>query len=75
MGVAAKARRKGETASVRVTGFLSSEDGQELITHLEQFPSTLLLKAVGTKVPPSHVDNLLAIVRRDKTATVYVNEL
>jgi hypothetical protein len=75
MGVAAKASRKGETASFWVTGFLSSEDGQELITHLEQFPSTLLAKAVGTKVPPSHVDTLLAIVRRDKTATVYVNEL
>jgi hypothetical protein len=75
VGVAARTSRKGETASVRVTGFLSSEDGQELITHLEQFPSTLLMKAVGTRVPPSQVDNLLAIIRRDKTATVYVNEL
>jgi hypothetical protein len=75
MGVAAKASRKGETASVRVTGFLSSEDGQELVTHLEQVPSTLLMKAVGTRVSPSQVDNLLAIIRRDKTATVYVNEL
>jgi hypothetical protein len=75
MGVAAGSSRKGETVPVRVTGFLSSEDGQELIGHLEQFPSTVLMKAVGTRVPPSKVDNLLAIVRRDKTATVYVNEL
>jgi hypothetical protein len=74
-GVVIKACRGGESASVRVTGFVSSEDGQELITHLEQFPSTLLAKAVGDRVSPSQVDNLLAIVRRDKTATVYVNEL
>jgi hypothetical protein len=75
MGVAAKASRKGETASVRITGFVSSEDGHDLITHLEKFPSTLLAKAVGDRISPSQVDNLLAIIRRDKTATVYVNEL
>src|ERR1700689_4587268 len=75
IGVAAKASRKGETAAIRITGFVSSEDGQDLITHLEQFSSMLLAKAVGDKGSPSQVDNLLAIVRRDKTATVYVNEL
>jgi hypothetical protein len=75
IGVATKASRKGETASVRITGFVSSEDGQDLITHLEQLPATLLTQAVGNRISPSQVDNLLAIVRRDKTATVYVNEL
>lgn len=75
MGVSTTASRGGETVTVSVTGFISSEDGQELITQLEQLPSTLLMKAVGTRVPPSHVETLLAIIRRDKTATVYVNEL
>lgn len=75
MGVTAKACRKGEAASVRCTGFVSSEDGQDLITHLEQFPSQLLAKAVGESVPRSQVDSLLAIIRRDGTATVYVNEM
>jgi hypothetical protein len=35
------------TAFVRSTGFVSPDDGQELITQLEQFPSDLLTKAVG----------------------------
>jgi hypothetical protein len=74
-GIATKATRQGETVPVRITGFFSSEDGQDLITHLEQLPSILLAKAVGNKIPPSQVDNLLAIIRRDRTATVYVNEL
>lgn len=75
MGVVAKAGRKGDTVTVRVIGFLSSEDGQDLINQLEQYPSVLLGKAVGNQIPPSKVDHMLAIIRRDKTATVYINEL
>ena len=60
-GIATKATRQGETVPVRITGFFSSEDGQDLITHLEQLPSILLAKAVGNKIPPSQVDNLLAL--------------
>lgn len=75
MGFVIDAARAGETVALQVTGFLSSEDGQSLVTYLEQLPSILLAKAVGDRVRPSQVDNLLAIIRRDKTARVYVNEL
>src|SRR5579871_4604661 len=74
IGIAVESSR-GESVRVQPIGFLSSEDGQQLIRQLEKLPSTLLMKAVGNRVSPSQVDNLLAIVRRDKTATVYVNEL
>jgi hypothetical protein len=68
--------RRGETASVQYLEFTSTEDGQHFIKRLEGFPDELLRKLSGQiEIRPSQVDHLLAIIRRDKTATVYVNEL
>lgn len=76
VGYAAEAVKGGGTAKVCSTAFLSSEDGQNLIRRLEGFPSELLGKLpAGKRVGPSQVDHLLAVIRRDRTATVYVNEL
>ena len=66
--------KPGETARVAVSGFFSSEDGLALIEKLEGAPSILLGK-LCPPVPPSRVDNLLAVIDRSGTATVYVNEL
>ncbi|HEV3436668.1 MAG TPA: hypothetical protein VG122_04875 [Gemmata sp.] len=74
-GISTNAARAGEKVRVQSSGFLSSEDGQNLIAQLEQFPTGLLLKAVGDRISPSQVETMLAVIRRDMTATIYVNEL
>jgi len=68
--------KKGDEAFVRTIEFTSSEDGDEFIARLEGFPAQILgMLTSSENVKPSTVDHLLAIIRRDKTATVYVNEL
>ncbi|HUU98247.1 MAG TPA: hypothetical protein VM487_21145 [Phycisphaerae bacterium] len=75
VGYAASAKKRdAETADVSTRGFLSSEDGDLFITLLEGFPNHCLA-LLPKRVPPSTVDHMLAIVRADKTATVYVNEI
>jgi hypothetical protein len=73
-GYVVKAARSGELASVQYREFTSSEDGQYFIMRLEGFPNDVLEKACPG-VRPSTVDHLLAVIRQDGTATVYVNEL
>jgi hypothetical protein len=74
--VAAAARPPDTTVPVRTAEFLSSVDGQEFIRRLEALPSEILRRLPpGQQIPPSQVDHLLAVIRRDRTATVYVNEL
>ncbi len=70
------AAAEDETVSVRTKEFLSSEDGNDLITRLEGITGTFP-SVVGQKgaVLASQVDNFLAIVSKDCKATVYCNEL
>jgi hypothetical protein len=65
---------EGEQAEVVVREFTSSYDGETFISRLDGLPSMLLGKLPRT-IPPSTVDNLLALVQRDLRTTVYVNEL
>jgi hypothetical protein len=75
-GYAASAGKKGEKVSVITREFTSSEDGDIFISRLEGYPSQIINSIPsGSGVKSSTVDHLLAIIRRDKTATVYVNEL
>ena len=68
--------RHGELCNVIVREFTSSEDGDLFISRLEGLPSELIgLLPPESRIFCSMVDNLLAIVRRDQTATLYVNEL
>ena len=56
--------------------FISSEDGDLFISRLEGFPSLLLNKIAQihkTIIVPSCISNMLAILRQDKTATIYIN--
>jgi len=74
-GYADSAAKPGEKVKVRLTDFVSTEDGDELITKLEGFPQQILsMLSVPSPVLPSMVHSLLAIIRADKTATVYLNE-
>jgi hypothetical protein len=76
IGYTAHTVREGEEAAIVVREFLSSEDGNFFIGRLEGFVSPILSKL--PKVPqayPSVIDHFLAIVRLDRMATVYINEL
>ena len=66
-----------ETVAVRGLGIATSADGEILSTWLSGYPSEILEKiaATGKRISPTHVSDLLALIRADKTATVYVNEL
>ena len=71
-GVAETSTRKGEICNVVTCEFVSSEDGDLLINRLDGFPSALTARC-GIK--SSAVENLLAILRRDNTVSVYIDEL
>lgn len=73
-GYSLTAARPGAQVAVQYLEFTSSEDGQHFIKRLEGIPNDILLK-VTPRVQPSQIDSLLAIVRADGSATVYVNEL
>ncbi|HLK55842.1 MAG TPA: hypothetical protein VKU00_04740 [Chthonomonadaceae bacterium] len=66
--------RAGEKIGIEVGGFYTTEDGYAFIKRLEGLPSQILL-LLPTQIRPSQVDHMLVIIRRDKSATVYVNEL
>lgn len=77
IGYAAESKPKGSTEiNVRVSGFATTEDGEYFLQILEgvsgayvsQFPEE-------RKIKESQIDHMLVVVRNDKTATVYVNEL
>ncbi len=77
IGYSAEAAKQATMVRVRCTEFISTEDGQEFIQRLEQLPSQILalLAAQSKTILPSQVDHILAIIRPDRTAIVYVNEL
>lgn len=75
-GYSLSAGRAGETVKVAVREFLSSEDGTDFIRRLEGFPNIILDRLPPERrVLPSQIDHMLVVIRRDKRATVYINEL
>lgn len=77
VGYAAEAARgEGQTVGVLATEFVSSEDGDLFISRLEGFPSEVIRQIPKNQfVRESTVDHLVVVLRRDKTATVYLNEV
>lgn len=76
VGHAVSATRPGETVSVQVLEFTSTDDGEHFINRLEGLPTQILeILTPQQRIFPSQVDHLLAIIRPDNSATVYVNEL
>jgi len=73
-GYSLDAARGGEKVRVSMQDFVSSEDGDKLINHLEGISDTILSR-IPSRVTPSGIDHLLAIIRPDRTGTVYINEL
>jgi hypothetical protein len=75
-GYSVTSANNGEMAMIAIREFISSEDGDEFISRLEGFPSEIIHMLPPERgIKPSIVDHMLVIIRRDKTATVYVNEL
>jgi hypothetical protein len=76
MGYARGSALEGETATVVARQFLSSEDGEAFFKRMDGWPSTIIaaLPPEGGVAPPN-VDHLVALIRTDLTATVYINEL
>jgi hypothetical protein len=76
IGYSRQASRAGGEADVSFRDFVSSEDGQLLITRLEGTPRTILEKISDHAGHAASVtNNLLAVIRPDRTATVYWNEI
>jgi hypothetical protein len=74
-GYALESATEGQTARVAVREFTSSGDGEVFISRLEGIPQQLLsLLPLDAQVRPSMIDHLVAIIRKDLTATVYLNE-
>lgn len=68
--------RKGENIAVARQEFLSSEDGINFVRRLEGFPNIILSQLPLERRPlQSAIDHLLVIIRKDKSASVYINEL
>lgn len=68
--------KPGEHVWVVQKEFISSEDGDLFISRLEDFPSLLLSRIAQTHqtiIVESSINNMLAILRQDKTATIYIN--
>jgi hypothetical protein len=71
--------KKGNNATVITREFTSSEDGDLFISRLDGIPSHLInlaAKSVSNlNISFSVIDHLLAVINKDKTSTVYINEI
>lgn len=75
-GFVASNSRGGEPVEVVTREFVSSEDGDRLIQRVEHVYDSLVSKVPNKKRPrPSEIDHLLALVHKDRTITLYINEL
>lgn len=77
MGFAAAAAAvESPSATVRLSGFVSSEDGDELVTCLEGISDWVLNRVPAEKrILESQVDHVLLLVSGNGKAKAYINEL
>lgn len=75
-GYALSAARGGENVQVAYREFVSSEDGDALISRLEGFPSQIIERLpASARIKASTVDHLFMLIKNDGECTVYANEL
>lgn len=75
LGITLSSVQKGQEVSIQPFGTATSEDGERLIAYLGFANEFLPRTPVGEfAIQPSMVDNLIAVVGRDKSATVWINE-
>src|SRR3990172_1724694 len=69
------AQGKGSRLRVTFREFTSTEDGELFVSRLEGFPNQILsMLPPDPNRTPSKIDHLLAIIRPDLSAMVYINE-
>ena len=74
-GYALQGGRAGDQVEFAFRGFTSFEDGELFISRLEGVPIDIIRRLPSSAgARPSITDNLFAILRRDRTATVYYND-
>ncbi len=76
-GYVAKSSKKGETSvPVIPMGYTTSEEGEIFFKFMDGFSSTIISKLPShLNIKESSIDNMLVIIKPDKKAIVYVNEL
>jgi hypothetical protein len=75
-GYALSAARGGENVQVTYREFVSSEDGDVLVSRLEGFPSRVIERLpLSAQIKASTVDHLFVLIKKDGDCTVYANEL
>lgn len=65
--------RPGENANIVGREFTSSEDGDLFLSRSEGLPDSLL-RVSTLAIAPSQVDHMIAIIRPDRSVTLFVNE-
>jgi hypothetical protein len=76
VGVSTSIALEGETAAIQTRGFFCSDDPTLLSKVLDGFWSSILARLPAGAVPaPSHVRHALAVILKDGSTTVWVNEL
>ncbi|MCL5734733.1 MAG: DUF4263 domain-containing protein [Actinobacteria bacterium] len=73
-GFAAAAANEGQQVRVISRELVSPNDALHLLDRLDQMQSILFGSIPGLP-PPSLIDHMLVVIRRDLSATAYVNEL
>jgi hypothetical protein len=73
-GIALTSVRDGGEVRVAFREFTSSEDGDLFIQRLEGITNDILRK-LPPEIKVSAIDHMLVVIRRDRSAIVYVNEL
>src|SRR5262249_15455649 len=74
-GYAVHGANSGQVVNVRVREFTSSEDGQLFISRLEGTPTKILEQiSCSPNSAAAMTSSLLAVIRPDRSATVYHNE-
>ena len=74
-GISADYGFKDEPLIVQLSGFYSTEDGQEFITIADNITNALQAQLTDIRLRPSMIDNLLVIIDRDCNGLLYHNEL
>lgn len=74
-GVAMNGALEGEDVQVSMRAYLSTEDGNLFVTHLESVWGYFSSIMDSSGIRPSQVDHFLAVINRDGTAKLFVNEL
>lgn len=75
-GYSLSAEKAGDKIKVSDCEFVSSEDDDTFINRLDGIPNDIISKLPPTSgLKASIIDHMIVILKKDKSATVYINEI